>query len=404
MGIGGSIFLLALGAILAFAVNAHISGIDINIVGWVLMAAGLVGLVITIWYWNSRRRPAVVPRRAAGRDRRRRRTGRSEVVQESPRDHPPPASAPAAATEHLDQPATPECRLQVVGSSARSWYRDQASRRADRVGQRGGRAAQQPLQVLGAGVERAREARRGPSRPGWRRSRSGRPTPTRNSAYFSWAQVGVGDLAAGLPGDLGGQLGQGERLAAQLVHPARRARPRDSARPPPRRGRPGWPRLILPVAGGAEQAVLEGAAGGRSSPGTSRCAGSTYGTPESASSLLGGEVLGGQDHVGRVGVRRAGVDHQADAGVLGRVDRRSVLRDALARLAARDEEQLVGAGERRAQLTRARRSRRAARHAAVGQVVRSCRSLRPAATIWSAGTPRRAGTRRRAGRTGRWRR
>ena len=44
MGIGGSIFLLAVGAILAFAVNAHISGIDINIIGWILMACGLVGL------------------------------------------------------------------------------------------------------------------------------------------------------------------------------------------------------------------------------------------------------------------------------------------------------------------------------------------------------------------------
>jgi membrane protein implicated in regulation of membrane protease activity len=60
MGIGGSIFLLALGAILAFAVNADISGIDINIVGWVLMAAGLVGLIITIWYWSSRRRTSTV--------------------------------------------------------------------------------------------------------------------------------------------------------------------------------------------------------------------------------------------------------------------------------------------------------------------------------------------------------
>jgi hypothetical protein len=59
MGIGGSIFLLAVGAILAFAVNADISGIDINIIGWILMAAGLVGLVITLWYWNSRRRTVV---------------------------------------------------------------------------------------------------------------------------------------------------------------------------------------------------------------------------------------------------------------------------------------------------------------------------------------------------------
>ena len=59
MGIGGSIFLLAVGAILAFAVNAQISGIDINIIGWILMAAGLVGLIITLWYWSNRRRTVV---------------------------------------------------------------------------------------------------------------------------------------------------------------------------------------------------------------------------------------------------------------------------------------------------------------------------------------------------------
>ena len=59
MGIGASIFLLAVGAILAFAVNTHISGIDINVIGWILMACGLVGLVITLWYWNSRRRTVV---------------------------------------------------------------------------------------------------------------------------------------------------------------------------------------------------------------------------------------------------------------------------------------------------------------------------------------------------------
>jgi hypothetical protein len=59
MGIGGSIFLLAVGAILAFAVDANISGIDINVIGWILMAAGLVGLIITLWYWNSRRRTVV---------------------------------------------------------------------------------------------------------------------------------------------------------------------------------------------------------------------------------------------------------------------------------------------------------------------------------------------------------
>ena len=59
MGIGGSIFLIAVGAILAFAVNWHVSGLDLNVVGWVLMIVGLVGLIVTVWYWNSRRRTVV---------------------------------------------------------------------------------------------------------------------------------------------------------------------------------------------------------------------------------------------------------------------------------------------------------------------------------------------------------
>ena len=63
MGIGGSIFLLAVGAILAFAVDAQFSGIDINVVGWVLMIVGLIGLGITVWYLNSRRRTVVTQQR-----------------------------------------------------------------------------------------------------------------------------------------------------------------------------------------------------------------------------------------------------------------------------------------------------------------------------------------------------
>jgi hypothetical protein len=85
MGIGGSIFLLALGAILAFAVNANISGIDINIVGWVLMAAGLIGLIITIWFWNSRRRTVVAPTRPVARG-----DGYVSEYREDPPPPPPP--------------------------------------------------------------------------------------------------------------------------------------------------------------------------------------------------------------------------------------------------------------------------------------------------------------------------
>lgn len=48
MGIGTSIFLLAVGAILTFAVQDAISGVDLATVGWILMGCGVVGLLITM--------------------------------------------------------------------------------------------------------------------------------------------------------------------------------------------------------------------------------------------------------------------------------------------------------------------------------------------------------------------
>lgn len=60
MGIGVSIFLLAAGAILTFAVDWHVAGVDLDIVGWILMAAGALGLIVTTIIWGSRRRTAVV--------------------------------------------------------------------------------------------------------------------------------------------------------------------------------------------------------------------------------------------------------------------------------------------------------------------------------------------------------
>ncbi|MDG4834584.1 DUF6458 family protein [Solwaraspora sp. WMMD1047] len=56
MGIGGSIFLIALGAIFAFAVEYELGWLDLSVVGWVLMIAGVVGLIMTTWFWQSRRR------------------------------------------------------------------------------------------------------------------------------------------------------------------------------------------------------------------------------------------------------------------------------------------------------------------------------------------------------------
>jgi membrane protein implicated in regulation of membrane protease activity len=56
MGIGGGIFLIAIGAILAFAVHANIYWLDLQVCGWVLILAGVAVLWITIWFWQNRRR------------------------------------------------------------------------------------------------------------------------------------------------------------------------------------------------------------------------------------------------------------------------------------------------------------------------------------------------------------
>ena len=61
MGIGTSIFLIALGAILKFAVNASVSGIEIATVGVILMIAGVLGLIVSLfWLTAARRRGGVV--------------------------------------------------------------------------------------------------------------------------------------------------------------------------------------------------------------------------------------------------------------------------------------------------------------------------------------------------------
>ena len=56
MTIGGSLFLIAVGAILAYAVTATVAGVDIQTVGVILMVAGVVGLVIGLFLLMSERR------------------------------------------------------------------------------------------------------------------------------------------------------------------------------------------------------------------------------------------------------------------------------------------------------------------------------------------------------------
>jgi hypothetical protein len=66
MGIGVSLFLLAVGAILTFAVTVTAEGFNINTVGVILMIVGGLGLLLTLLFWSdsaplnpSRRRTVV---------------------------------------------------------------------------------------------------------------------------------------------------------------------------------------------------------------------------------------------------------------------------------------------------------------------------------------------------------
>jgi len=59
MNIGGSLALIALGAILAFAVADSIDGVALGTIGLILMAVGALGLIVSLFMMNSGRRRVV---------------------------------------------------------------------------------------------------------------------------------------------------------------------------------------------------------------------------------------------------------------------------------------------------------------------------------------------------------
>ncbi len=60
MGIGVGIFLIIVGAIMTFALDASLAGINLDAVGWILMGAGVAGLVLLFYFWNRRRTTGAV--------------------------------------------------------------------------------------------------------------------------------------------------------------------------------------------------------------------------------------------------------------------------------------------------------------------------------------------------------
>jgi hypothetical protein len=99
MGTPVSLILIAVGAILAFAVNQDPGAtVDIDVVGWILMLVGLVGLLLSVLWWERfgpgylgwHREPAPYdpgPRPGYGRRRR-------VVEEEGPPGEPPPGPPP----------------------------------------------------------------------------------------------------------------------------------------------------------------------------------------------------------------------------------------------------------------------------------------------------------------------
>jgi uncharacterized YccA/Bax inhibitor family protein len=62
MRIGASLALIAIGAILKWAVTAQVSGVNLQAIGIILMVVGAIGLVLTVIFTLTRRRTDVVHR------------------------------------------------------------------------------------------------------------------------------------------------------------------------------------------------------------------------------------------------------------------------------------------------------------------------------------------------------
>ena len=97
MGIPVSLVLIAVGAILAFAVHQDPgAAVDIDVVGWVLMIVGLFGLLLTLFWWDrlgwGGPCPYDGPPRSRGGYRRRRTVVEDDVPPPAPDpyDEPPP--------------------------------------------------------------------------------------------------------------------------------------------------------------------------------------------------------------------------------------------------------------------------------------------------------------------------
>ena len=93
MYVGTSLFLIAVGAILRWAVTLEVSGFNIQLAGLIILIVGVVGLVISLYLWLGRRPPrdshppdeAPTIRRTTTQT-----TTEYPPTHETPEDYPPP--------------------------------------------------------------------------------------------------------------------------------------------------------------------------------------------------------------------------------------------------------------------------------------------------------------------------
>jgi hypothetical protein len=67
MGVGVGLILIAVGAILAWAVDVETSGFNVNTIGYILLVVGIIGVILSMIFWSSWAGPGYL---AGGRRRR----------------------------------------------------------------------------------------------------------------------------------------------------------------------------------------------------------------------------------------------------------------------------------------------------------------------------------------------
>jgi len=53
MGISTSLILIALGAILVWAVEATVAGVSLTAIGWILLIVGIIGVLLSLIFWST---------------------------------------------------------------------------------------------------------------------------------------------------------------------------------------------------------------------------------------------------------------------------------------------------------------------------------------------------------------